>query len=104
MNEDWPNQLAAFLAQNQQDQPPDAYWDMMAANEQLQAPRMTQGMVSNPEMMNRYINQVQGAPQQQQQQPQQQPPRTADIRLSTQTPADIQRQQLQAILRARGQL
>lgn len=98
MNEDWPNQLAAFLAQNQ---PPDAYWEMMAANNQPQDPRMTQGMVSNPEMVNRYINQIQGA---QQQQPQQQQPRTADIRLSTQTPEEKQRQQLQAILRARGQL
>ena len=99
MNEDWPNQLAALLAQNQ---PPDSYWDMMAQGDTLPA------MMSD-QAKNAYIARVQGfqPPPQQPQRPQPQ----ANIGLSTQqggtqAAADkkLQQQQLQAILRARGQL
>ena len=50
MNEDWTNQLAALLSQQPPDQYPSAdYWGMMAENNPSD-PRMTQGMMSNPEM------------------------------------------------------
>ena len=63
MNEDWQNQLAALLAQNQ---PPDSYWDMMAQGDTLPA------MMSD-QAKNAYIARVQGF---QPQQPQQSVPQS----------------------------
>ena len=96
---DWENQLALLLGQ--QDQQPQDYWDMMAAQDYI--PSMT-----DP---NAYVNKIQGSPQQQQLTPQQQQEllrqqqlQNAAARqgLAPQTPLQKQQAQIAEILRKRG--
>ena len=97
---DWENQLAMLL--KQQDQPQEDYWGMMAANN---APPALVGQ--NEKLMNAYINQIQGGQQSQQLTPQQIQQQalqnqTARQGLAPQTPAQIQAKQLAEIMRRRG--
>ena len=95
---DWENQLALLLGQ--QDQQPQDYWDMMAAQDYI--PSMT-----DP---NAYVNKIQGeskpqlTPQQQQELVRQQAlqNQAARLKLAPQTPQQIQQAQIAEIMRRRG--